>query len=45
VVRLQRHHDLVANGLVAPAWLAPAGVTAPAVLTPNGVATLANLST
>lgn len=37
--------DLVANGLVAPAWPAPAGVTAPAVLTPSGVATLATLST
>jgi hypothetical protein len=36
-------NDLVDNGLVRPAWPAPAGETAPAVLTRSGVETLALL--
>jgi hypothetical protein len=37
-------NDLVANGLVGPAWPAPPGTTAPAVLTRSGVETLAGLA-
>jgi hypothetical protein len=36
--------DLVGNGLVGPAWPAPAGTTAPAMLTPSGTRTLALLT-
>jgi hypothetical protein len=36
-------NDLVGNGLVKPAWPAPAGTVAPAVLTTAGTATLAAL--
>jgi len=36
--------DLVANGLVGPAWPAPPGSTAPAILTNSGVETLALLT-
>ncbi|TDV42539.1 hypothetical protein [Actinophytocola oryzae] len=38
-------NDLVGNGLVGPAWSAPAGATAPAVLTTGGAETLALLIT
>lgn len=38
-------NDLVAGGLVQPAWPAPTGTTAPAVLTPSGIETLAILTT
>lgn len=37
-------NDLVDNGLVRPAWPAPAGASAPAVLTSSGVETLALLT-
>jgi hypothetical protein len=37
-------NDLVSNGLIGPAWPAPAGATAPAVLTSVGVETLALLT-
>lgn len=37
-------NDLVGNGLVQPAWAAPAGAVAPAVLTTSGIRTLAVLS-
>lgn len=35
--------DLVANGLVEPAWPAPFGSTTPAVLTRSGIETLSLL--
>jgi hypothetical protein len=37
-------NDLVGNGLVGPAWPAPAGSVAPAVLTSMGLRTLAVLT-
>lgn len=37
-------NDLVDNGLIRPAWPAPAGSTAPAVLTHSGAETLAILT-
>jgi hypothetical protein len=37
-------NDLVGNGLVRPAWPAPAGTAAPAVLTNAGLETLAVLA-
>ena len=37
-------NDLVAGGLVGPAWPAPSGATAPAVLTRSGVEVLAVLT-
>ena len=36
--------ELVANGLVGPAWPAPSGSRTPAVLTSSGVETLAVLT-
>lgn len=37
-------NDLVAGGLVRPAWPAPPGAAAPAVLTSAGIETLAVLT-
>jgi hypothetical protein len=37
-------NDLVGNGLIRPAWPAPAGTTAPAVLTNAGIEVLAVLA-
>ena len=37
-------NDLVDNGLVRPAWAAPAGTVTPAVLTSAGTETLAVLT-
>jgi hypothetical protein len=37
-------NDLMANGLIRPAWPAPPGAAAPAVLTSAGVETLSTLA-
>jgi hypothetical protein len=37
-------NDLIDNGLVCPAWPAPAGTRTPAVLTTAGAETLARLT-